>query len=116
MRKTYLAFAIAASLALSGCDLAPPTSPGQVAETTVLDEKAGIAAETMYTTATTLGATLARAGLIARVKFKEADNRAYNALLVVRSAYRAGNANNYAAALAELTVAVGEINALVKKG
>lgn len=105
---------LAALLALSACAGTLPTGPSNVAEATVLDEKIGIGAEAAYTTATKLGTALARAGLIDKAKFKGADAKAYAALAAVRTAYRAGNATSYAAAIAELYAAVADIRALVK--
>lgn len=58
-----------AALSLSGCASVPaligaPSSPAAVADTTVLDEKASIAVETLYTAVTRAGALAFRAGIV----------------------------------------------------
>lgn len=89
--------------------------PKAVADTSVADERAVIALELAYTSATRAGTTLARAGIIDAERFKELDRKAYTALQAVRAAYRAGNSDGYALAVTELETAIREINNLLGK-
>lgn len=84
------------------------------ADATVLDEKIGIGAESAYAAGSTLGRRLAEAGLIDKAKFKAADNKAYQALRVMRAMYDAGNADGYLTAAMKVHAAVADIRALVK--
>lgn len=103
MNRLYLA---ALPLALMGCATLPsvPTSPGVVADSTILDEQTALATELAYQAAATALLTATRAGIIpasAKPAVRAADQRAYAAVLAVRAAYLAGNASGYAAAVAE---------------
>jgi hypothetical protein len=115
MRKILFAaaLAVASSTALAAC--AGMSAPAMTADATVLDEKAAITAETAYTAASRLGGVAARLGAIDKARFKTLDMQAYMALLSVRSAYRAGNAGNLAAAIGELNGLVGQIRDLAHK-
>lgn len=67
MHKGLIALMLAA--ALSACGLTPPlggipATPGEVADQTVLDEKAGIAVETMYSAVARAGALAFRSRLV----------------------------------------------------
>lgn len=64
MKKFLIGFA---ALSLVACNTAPPSSiptPGQIADRVKLDEKAGIAVETMYTALVTAGALAFRSGVV----------------------------------------------------
>lgn len=105
-----------AALSLAACTVGTPgienipTSPGAVADLTVLDEKAGIAAEAAYQTASVIGMTLATIGVIPVADFKAFDNRIYACLEKTRLAYNLGNSDSYfkaAAGVKTLAAAVG---------
>lgn len=107
--------ALALCLALPACHFGSVLTNGSTpANATTLDEKLGVGAEATYQTGNKLGAALVTAGLMDKAKFKDADNKAYTALLAVRAAYKAGNATDYATAVAQVNAAVAEIRALVK--
>jgi hypothetical protein len=108
MRRFALLLALAP---LAACHV---SSPSDVAQSTVLDEKAGIAAETLYTAASKVGQNLVAAGRMSRETYRALDQRAYTALLVTRAAYRAGNAASYNAAMIEEINAAYAIFAEVK--
>jgi predicted small secreted protein len=117
MKRTYgiMLAALALCMPLAACDLGGTVNgPGTVANSTVLDEQIGIGTEAAYTAASTLGTALAKAGVIDTAKFKALDNQAYSALLAVRAAYKAGNADSYATAAAQVYEAVARIKSLVK--
>lgn len=92
----------------------PVTSPSNVSQGTVIDEKAALGAELAYTTSAKLGLALVQAGLIDKEKFKAANDKAYAALLIVRQAYKTANAANFDYAITQLYAAVNDINTLVK--
>lgn len=109
MRK-YL-IALAASAMLPAC-ATMPLAPADVANATVLDEKAAIAAEAGYTATSILGNRLSRLGIIPRPAFQALDAKGYAAIQAVRIAYNASNATSYAKALEDAkaaTVAIGEL-------
>lgn len=109
------------STGLSACALSPPpniaAAPYEFADGTVLDEQAALGVELAYqASALTLKAAL-RSGVIKGDKLAlaaKADNSAYAAVKAVRSAYAAGNARSYTAALIEARRAVTQTLALVK--
>lgn len=103
----------AALLALSACATLP-AAPVVVADKTVLDEKVGIAATVGYTAASTLGNRLSRLGVIPRAQFQALDQRGYDAVLAIRTAYLAGNATNYLEAVERAKAATAAIGGLVK--
>lgn len=116
-----LIFGIAAALALSACATTGsppiPTSPGAVADATVLDEKMAIAAEGAYKAARTVIEAATDAGLIRGANATKAaalDNKAYAAVQRVRAAYRAGNASSYDAAYKEASGLIGDLLGLIK--
>lgn len=104
IRLAALAVLVLFAAVAAGCSgpAGVASTPAEVAASTKVDEQAAIGAEVLYTTASTFGNTLSRAGLINRERFQQLDAKAYKALLLVRSAYRAGNADSFAVALAEL--------------
>lgn len=111
MRK--LIFAAVASLALAGCTTTGvpnvPTSPGAIADTTVLDERGAIAVESAYRAAGLALETAVDTGLLrgsAATRAATLEQRAYDAVLAARAAYDAGNASSYADALVKARAAV----------
>ena len=147
MKKTI--FAALASLSLTACapmltGLAPlagaPSSPAAVADKTVLDEKAGIAVETMYAAVVTAGALAYRTGavkpsvdaavqrddfckLVYAKVYEPTDRGGSLAALecqlrrardMTRDAYDAGNATSYDRAAREAVALGREMLALVK--
>lgn len=97
MRKLFLIPLAALALALPGCNasgsLGPiPSSPGAIAPANELDERLAVGAELAYKTlrlALELGVD---AGVIRgerATQMAALDNRAYQAVLAVRAAYRA---------------------------
>lgn len=120
MKRTIifgLGLAIALSAGVVGCKQGPEgiaSTPAEVADTTKVDEQAALGAEVLYTTASTLGNTLSRAGAIDRAKFQALDAKAYDYLLAVRAAYKAGNSGGFVEALSHLNDVVGQIRDLNK--
>lgn len=105
---------VAALLAILPACATLPTAPAAVANATVLDERIGIAAELGYTAASTLGNRLSRLGVISRPAFQALDNKGYAAVLATRATYRAGNADDYLAAVEQVKAATAAIGGLVK--
>lgn len=105
---------ILAALALASCapvnTLPPP--PSSVANATKLDENLGRVATNAYTAASTLGRQLALAGHIDKAKFKALDQKGYNIVLAIHSAYLAGNATDYVELIAHLNATVAQIKGL----
>lgn len=102
MKKLLLASALALA-PLTGCATVP-TGPGQVADRTILDERVAIGAELAYKAARIACEFAVDAGIIAgprATQFRQLNTQAYNAVLAVRAAYRAGNAQDFAVAVAE---------------
>jgi len=113
MKRLY--FALAASLALSACNLgrlastgavvadaAGAPAPSSVANKTILDEQAALGVELAYKAARLSMETAVDAGLLkgsSAAKAAVIDNRAFLAVATVRQAYRAGNATSYKEAL-----------------
>jgi hypothetical protein len=105
------AFRIAAFavLAVSLASCAPAVnSPGSVpiAAGPLIDERAAIAAELSYATATQAGGRLVAAGALDVVRYRQLDGAAYAALLGVRAAYARRDVLAYAVAAEQLRVAV----------
>jgi len=118
IKSFLLASALVATTLASACngisDIA--SSPRNAAEQTVLDEKAAIAVEAAWATAGTLIETGVDAGLIkgetAR-RVNDLDAKAERAVKAARSAYDAGNADDYNEAVIEAISIINEITALV---
>lgn len=141
-----LAFILAAALALAGCTpmLAAggllSGSPAAVADRTTLDERTGLAVETMYTATARAGALAFRTGvvqpsrdaavqrddfcdLVAAREYEPSDRggavmaaecKLRAARDAVRRAYDAGNASSYAAAATEAVAIAREMLALIR--
>lgn len=120
MRKLFLFAAL--PLALAGCGLGSvagnvPTSPGQVAQQTVLDEQGALGVELAYKAFRTALEVAVDAGVLKGANATKAatlDNRAYAAVQAARAAYRAGNAASYAQAVTEARAAINAALAAVK--
>ena len=120
MRRLLFSIALACSaLSVAACQPVSDslqTGPVSTADATKLDEQTMLSAESLYLATNTLAQTafdLGRLSVDQRAKVKAADQKAYNALLVLRSAYRAGNASSYFAALGELTKASEQVSAII---
>lgn len=108
---------LGAALALSACNGTPtaiPSSPAVIADATKIDELSALSAETLYTTASTMGNSLSRLGVIDRARFQALDAEAYRYLEVTRAAYKTGNASTFAEGLGNLNVTIGKIRDLKK--
>ena len=111
MRKLFV---LLAPLALAACNgfvgLPPlPANPAEVADRTVLDERAAIAVESAYRAAGLALEAAVDAGVLVgpdAAKAAELERRAYRAVQAVRAAYDTGNATDYAAALTTAREAV----------
>lgn len=103
--KKALPIMMMTAVLLGGCTAlatAVPSSPGAIADRTVLDEKAAIGVENGYQAAVALVRAANAAGLLdqeARLRFADLDNLAYAQVQRVRQAYDAGNAASYAQAV-----------------
>lgn len=107
MKKTC---AIIGSIALAACQ--PISSPASYANTTTLDERVGIEAETAYSTFALAVDLAAKSGFVHDTTAKnlaDLDNRIYTLVQIERAAYKAGNATDY-------NSAVSQINTLVLQG
>lgn len=114
-------FGLPAALVLAGCmALDTPASlaaPVQAAEQTSMDEQAALAAELAYQAGALAAKTAIEAGWLRpdqAGRVRAAEGRAYDALLGVRAAYRAGNSSDYGAALSNARAAVSALLAAVK--
>lgn len=113
------------ALALSGCTIpgisfgpsSLPPAPVAAANQTVLDEQAALSVELAYKAARTAIEIAVDAGAIKgerAKKFADLDNKAYAAVGIVRSAYRAGNATDYATGLSQARLAIADLLAIAK--
>ena len=120
MKKMFTFVIAAASLALASCASLPNISPGgpaAVAESTTLDERLLLGAETSYKAARTLGEVAVDTGEISpamAVQFRSVDIALFGVLLKARTAYDAGNAVTYKAALDEMAPLLNRIWAIVR--
>lgn len=125
MRRLILAACAAlalSGLALTGCSLAGlkagiPASPAAVADSTVKDEQTLRGVELAYKAARLAMETAVDAGLLKGQRATQVaafDNRAYQAILTARAAYRTANAPGYRAAVNEAEGLVGQFLALIK--
>lgn len=118
MKKLFATLAIA--LSLTGCApllSALTSTPASYANQTVLDEKGAITVELAYKAARLAVETGVEAGLIKgqrALAVADLDTRAFTAVVGVRAAYRAGNAQSYAVAIVEANAAVADLIASAK--
>jgi hypothetical protein len=109
MKKLFLILA-PLSLALAACAAVPTVpTPVELADKTVLDERAVVGVELAYKAARLAVETGVDAGIIKgplASNLRALDNTAYRAVQATREAYRTGNAASYDAALlhAQLTI------------
>ena len=99
---------LAAALSLSSCQPATlvglPASPQAAADRTTLDEQALQLVELSYKAARIAVEIYVDSGQCTgacATRFRDLNRRAYAAVLAARTAYRAGNATGYLAALRE---------------
>lgn len=107
-----LAFLALALTPLTAC--ADLTSPRSAAQSTVIDERIALGAELAFTAGIELGNSLARSGTIDKASYQKLSRDAYTALLAVRSAYKAANASDFAAAFTGLQTLLSGIKDLAK--
>lgn len=117
MKRLLIAASVA--LALPACaDVSSiPTSPGQIAGASVLDEKVGIAVEEAYRASRVAMEFAVDAGLLTGARAtqaRELNQRAFAATQAVQRAYAAGNATDYATGTTEAIAAVRALLALLK--
>lgn len=98
----------AAALSLCSCSTLslPPASPQEVASQTKADEMLLMGAEISYKAARSLAEASADAGLIdasVAAQIKAIDGQVFEGLGKARSAYQAGNATDYRAAIELVT-------------
>lgn len=114
MRHISLALA-ALALPLSACTLPQPLpTPSTVAETTKLDEQAGITAELGYKLFRVAVETGVKAGAIKGARatqIADIDNRLFAGLEAIRAAYATGNAATYDSAIRNFNVVLASGNA-----
>lgn len=119
MKKILIAMA---AVALSSCSVLTglagiPSSPKAVAEQTVLDERIALGMELAYQAAAFSAVTAIKAGVVPQEQMKtvrDADQMAYNAVLMVRNAYKAGNADSYLSASSDARAAISAMMNLLK--
>ena len=103
----------------SAATQAGPTANAALAaaDATTLDEKAAIAVELAYQASATAILTATRAGLIegeTATKIAAADRAAYQAVLLVRATYDAGNARSYGDAAVKAVALIKNTLSLLK--
>lgn len=117
MRISRIFLALAAAMTLASCGLATPVNllppaPVEVANQTTLDERLGLGAETAYAAAAqalVLKHMLSPFSPEDLATVKALDNKALEALKVVRAAYKAANAEDYRKAYDEVMRISAEI-------
>lgn len=118
---SMFALALLTPMLLAGCNLSstlPPPSSVSGASHSVLDEQTGVLVTDAYTAASLAASLAIKTGVVSKPatvrKIGELDNRAYTAVLAVRSAYQAGNASSYNSAIADARAAVNGMIAAIK--
>lgn len=128
MKRIILVACTALSIGLGGCantvSSSLPPAPAIVAEQTVLDEQALLAAEASYKAAREIMEAAVDRELVTpavAARFRAINIRANDVLVKARAAYDAANASSFAAAIAEagplinqlwqLTTVKGGVNA-----
>ena len=116
---------LAAALSLTACgpgkilsagDILAPPAPATIADRTILDEQIGKGAEILYKAARTALELAADAGILKGANAEKAamlDGALYEALRAVRTAYRAGNAKDYADAAEEVKILAGQLTDII---
>jgi len=110
MKKLLFAFMLLFALPLSACATAPvPASPSAISNLTKVDEQAAVTAQLAYKSWRLAVETGVNAGLIKGQlagHVAQLDNQLYSALQAVDAAYKAGNADNFATAVASFNTAL----------
>lgn len=112
-----LALCLAACGGLVAATTGLPSSPQAAADRTVLDEQAALSVELAYKAARTTLEVAVDAGLLKGARASQAaaaDNKAYAAVQAVRTAYRAGNAPGYLAAVKEARATIAAFLAVAR--
>lgn len=104
-------------LALSACATVPtiPQSPAAVADATKLDEQAGLAITTGYRAAVAAARLANRVAPFSpstKARAADLEAKAFAAVAAVRTAYEAGNAASYSAAIANARTLIDQITDL----
>lgn len=111
MRKILMSVVLAMTPAVAACDLTPPVS---VSQGTLLDEKALYTAEASYNTvAKSYLDVVDDLAPATKAKVKPVMLKAYDSLLVLRTAYRAGDAAKFNAQLLEFNKLVKQAKELL---
>lgn len=120
MKKLYLALALATGISLSACSVAtssPLPTPSAVSDRTAMDEQAAVSVELAYK-AFRLAVELAVDSGVLKgeraVVAAKADQQAYNAVLIMRSAYKTANAEDFLNAARSAKIAVEQALATVR--
>lgn len=114
MKTLLIAIALALT-SLTAC-ASIPAAPVEVANKTVLDERAAIGVELAYKASRLAIETAVDAGLVKGQRaaaIAELDRTAYKAVLAARAAYRTGNALAYDAALLQAQTAISTITSIL---
>ena len=113
----FLALASFSLVASTGGCVTGAGTPSVYADKTVIDEQVGVSTELAYKASRLLTETAVDAGLLKGANATKAaalDNKAFAALVAMRTAYGAGNATDYITAAAQAQNAVAQIIAVVK--
>ena len=117
MRNLIVAALMPLALLLSGCGMMNtaslpdiPAAPAELADRTKIDEQAALTLTLAYTAAAKGAALAIETGIVSNPDtiraIGAADQRAYRAVEAAEAAYSAGNAESYAAAIAEARRAI----------
>lgn len=119
MRRIILLALAPLALATSGCALLNAPGPGTVADQTIVDERAALGVETIYSGWRAFVETGVDLGLIKgdmAARMQDYDTRIYAYVRVARQAYDTGNTASYNEAVAAATNLVAEAMAAYKGG
>lgn len=102
MFRGYLIAAAVSALSLSACANSAlgglPAAPAEIADATVIDEKAALSVEIAYQAVALSVKAMAQTNIILGTSAEQIaalDRAAYNAVKAARAAYDAGNADSY---------------------
>lgn len=117
MKKILLAFAALSLVPLGACETI--STPSEISDTTKLDEQGAIGVNLAYkafrlSVETGVEAGLIKPGSELAIKIADADNKAFAAVQAVDAAYRAGNSQSYADAVARANAAIAAAVAIVR--
>jgi hypothetical protein len=118
MKKILLI--LGAALALSACNptaAGPVSTPAEVSNRTAMDEQAAVSVELAYKAFRTALELAVDAGVLKgdnAVKAAKADQTAYNAILVMRAAYKTANSEDYLNAARSAKIAVEQALSTVR--